>query len=132
MAFHVVVTNNLTDDMREAGKNVLSALDRVGMVVTGCFWLYIPEPEKWRLIIVSPDVDANGPLRTYEAVRNALLTVADKGVNLEDISVISPSNNMVKLLRKAIRTGVGAMGEVRFTGNIVDGVLIEDALIYRI
>jgi len=131
MAFHVVVTNNLTDDMREAGKNVLSALDRVGMVVTGCFWLYIPEPEKWRLIIVSPDVDANGPLRTYEAVRNALLTV-DIGVKLEDIGAISPSNNLVNLLRKAIRTGVGDKGEVRFTGNIVDGVLIEDALIYRI
>jgi hypothetical protein len=131
MAFHVVVTNNLTDDMKEAGKNVLSALDRAGMNVTACFWSYISQSERWRLIIVSPDVDAYGPLRTYEVVRDALVTVG-KGVNLEDISVISPSNNMVKLLKKAIRTGVGAMSEIRFTGNIVDGVLIEDTLIYRI
>ncbi|NIV68021.1 hypothetical protein GWN43_04130 [Candidatus Bathyarchaeota archaeon] len=49
---------------------------------------------------------------------------------MRQISVISTEHDLVKLLRAAIHTGPGISG-IRFTGNVINGVFIDDAYIYR-
>jgi hypothetical protein len=52
-------------------------------------------------------------------------------LGLEDIRLTTPDDNIVKLLRQPLRTGQGVSGN-RFKGNVIDGILIEDAYIYRV
>jgi hypothetical protein len=51
-------------------------------------------------------------------------------ISVNDISIISTDNALAKLIKSAIHTGKEIAG-IRFTGNVVNGVLIDDAFIYR-
>jgi hypothetical protein len=52
-------------------------------------------------------------------------------IGIQNISVVEPENPFVSLLSTAIDTGPGILG-IRFSQNIITGVLIEDAYIYRL
>ena len=57
-------------------------------------------------------------------------TAAIRGLYLRQITAVSPKDELVGRLRKAVRTGPG-ISSVRFTDNVIDNVLIEEAYIYR-
>jgi hypothetical protein len=50
---------------------------------------------------------------------------------VDDDGKVKKDDELVKLLRVLIRTGPDNLNEIRFTENVINGVLIEDALIYR-
>jgi hypothetical protein len=52
-------------------------------------------------------------------------------LSLQNISLVSPNDDLVKLLKAAIKTGPG-VSNIRFTGNVINNVFIEDAYIYRV
>ncbi len=52
-------------------------------------------------------------------------------ISLKDIIVLSPKDDPIALVAKMIRTGPGLSG-IRFTKNVINNKLIEDAYIYRI
>ncbi len=114
----------------EAGKALLHALDQAGVEVKAAFWLYLSEPDEWRLHLALPEVAEKGPREGYERVQGILEQSQLEGLSLMNITVIAPDNNLVRLLRSVIRTGPGIAG-IRLRGNVIDNVLIEDAYIYR-
>ncbi|NIR14929.1 MAG: hypothetical protein GWN86_13670, partial [Desulfobacterales bacterium] len=76
-------------------------------------------------------VDQEGPQKAYAAVQKVLAQLPSSfELSLRQISVISTEHDLVKLLRAAIHTGPGISG-IRFTGNVINGVFIDDAYIYR-
>jgi hypothetical protein len=52
-------------------------------------------------------------------------------IPLKDVTVIDSNDSLISLLRVAIKTGDGMSG-IRFTNNVINGALIEDAYIYRV
>jgi hypothetical protein len=56
MAEELLVRNNLTKEMIEAGKALIDNLDKAGLKVNTAMWLLYPESDTWKLIIVSPEV----------------------------------------------------------------------------
>ncbi len=132
MAEEVVVKEVLTKEMIEAGAELTRLLDQTSLVVSASLWLYIPESNIWRLIIVSPEVETSGPRKVYQKIQPVLSQILEEkpSIGLKDISVVENNNPLIALLRMAIRTGDGISG-IRFSRNTINGQFIEDAYIYR-
>ena len=52
-------------------------------------------------------------------------------LSLDDLALAKPDAPLVTLLRNAVRTGSGIHG-IRFSNNVMNGTVIEDAYIYRL
>lgn len=116
------------------GARLVEALDRAGLQVKAAFWFLIPELSVWRLFLASPIVVEQGRRAAYERVQEVLGELRSAGVeapSLDNISAVSPDDEIVRLLSTAVRTGPG-ISEIRFTSNTINGVFIEDAVIYRV
>jgi len=115
----------------EAGKALLSVLDKSRFSVKAALWFYLSDSNEWRLIFALPSVDRIGPQAAYEKMQSQLQKLDPKyNLTLQNISIVSPKENLIMLLKKAIRTGPGPSG-IRFTRNTINNVFIEDAYIYR-
>lgn len=125
-----MVGTTLVTEWIEAGKRLTEALDSASFEVVASLWFYDAESGEWRLIIASPVVDQQGPLEAYRVVQK-VLGVNTGGLTLNDISVVSPTHNLVKLLGIALKTGKEISG-IRFTRNRINDQFIEDAYIYRL
>lgn len=116
------------------GARLVEALDRDGLEVKAAFWFFIPELSVWRLFLASPIVVEQGRRAAYERVQEVLRQLSAAGVeapSLDEISAVPPDNGIVRLLSSAVHTGPG-ISEIRFTSNTINGVFIEDAVIYRV
>ena len=121
----------LVDPDKKAGEALLKKLDGIDFDVKAAFWFYLSEPNEWRLIFASTVVDKKGPKEAYETVQSELENLNERyELSLQNISLISSNDKLVKLLRAAIKTGPG-VSNIRFTGNVINSVFIEDAYIYR-
>ncbi len=132
MANEVVVTEQLTGEMVEAGRQLIAALDSAGIPISAAFWLYFPEPQTWRLVLASTRVDKFGPRKVYHNIQTVLLKLPDsKRLSLSDITVVENNAPLVTSLRKALGLAKDVEG-VRLGGNTIDGQYIEKAYLYFI
>lgn len=130
MAENTVVKEQLTEAMIEAGAQLTSKLDEIGLPVTAAFWLYVTDLNEWRLVFASPEVSSNGSRAVYEKIRRAVAELSGEGIALSNIGVLDPDADLVRLLKFAVRTGPG-VNRIRFSKNVINGHFIDDALIYR-
>jgi hypothetical protein len=126
----------LVDADMKAGEALLKKLDKIKFDVKAAFWFYMPDSEEWRLIFASPAVDKKGPKEAYEKVQSQLPELQqeleqDYELSLQNISLVSPNDDLVKLLKTAIKTGP-SISHIRFARNVINNVFIEDAYIYRV
>lgn len=120
----------LVDKNIEDGKALIQALDAKSLAIKAALWLFSSENNEWRLVIASPYVDKNGPRETYKFIQKTLKALPEVSLSLNDIFVMSPKNKLIELISTAIHTGNKIEG-IRFTNNVIDNTLIEDAFIYR-
>lgn len=113
----------------EDGKKLILALDNSTFQVVAALWFYDNEDGEWRLIVASPLVEEKGTKEAYAFIQKKIARLSPIGIALRQISVISPNNDLIKLLKVAIRTG-NVISGVRFTHNTINNVFIEDAYIY--
>lgn len=122
----------LVKEIIDDGKELIKALDETQFEVKAAMWFYLTDSDEWRLLIASPYVEENGPKKAYHLIQKELKKLSlPSGISLKDISLLSPQHDLIILMKKAIRTGAG-ISDIRFTRNVIDNRLIEDALIYRI
>ena len=115
----------------EEGEKLLNKLDQTGLEITSAFWCYMDEYERYRLVIATPSFDKYGIRKTYEKIQKVLRSNEDIDLSLETVLVLSPNDRLNKAMRTKFSTGPGISG-IRLTGNVIDGIYIEDAYIYRI
>jgi len=114
------------------GRQLIEELDKTEFDVCGALWFYLTDGDEWRLIIASAYADINGPKKSYEFIQNKMKKLPkDFDIPLSDITVLSPKDELIRLLRIAIRTKKSISG-IRFTRNVINNKLIEDAYIYRL
>jgi hypothetical protein len=132
MAQELLVGDQLTEDMITTGEHVVSGLDKLSVLVRGAFWLLLPDQHVWRLVIASPEVRTIGPKAVYRKVATALRRLQPnvRPIGTKDITVLEDNNQLVQLLRMLIKTGP-TVSRIRLSRNVVNGQLIEDALLYR-
>jgi hypothetical protein len=113
------------------GRLLVEALDRLQFECNGALWFQYATKD-WHFLLVSSWVDTKGPKKCYELIQSAINEIEEvHRIPLERISVLSPNDRLVRILKMAIRTGQG-MSQIRFARNTINGVFIEDALIYRL
>ena len=120
----------LVDGDMKAGEALLKKLDKSGFDVKAAFWFYMQDSEEWRLIIASTIVEKVGSKKASEKIQLQELNGRYE-LSLRNISLVSPSDNLIKLLKSAIKTGK-KIAHIRFTRNVINNVFIEDAYIYRL
>ena len=133
MVKSTLVTETLSEEMINAGRYLIKELDTTKSEIKSFFWFFFPEEKTWKLIIASPIVKNEGPRNFYKRINDINRKAEEKDqktISLNNITVITPDDEIVKLLNVAISTGNNISG-IRFTGNTINGVYIEDAYIYR-
>ncbi|WP_243288051.1 hypothetical protein [Geothrix terrae] len=132
MAQELLVGEYLTSDMINSGAALITALDRLNLMVKGAFWLLLPDQKNWRLVIASPEVRLHGPKAVYRKITMAIKKIPRNitPVGMKDVSVVEDKNPIFLMIRTVISTGPGISG-IRFSRNVINGQLVEDAYIYR-
>lgn len=128
-----MVETQLTDKLVEEGARLIRTLDESGVSPDAAFWYYFPDSGAWKLILVEMKVGPEGPRDIYKRIQKALNNLSPRPVvlSLEDVALEKPDAPIVSVLRSAIQTGRN-LGGIRFTKNVVNGTLIDDAYIYRL
>jgi len=126
----VAETALVADDI-QMGRRAAEAFDSFGPEARALFWFYMVEAGEWRLVVATPVVDEAGPKAAYTQIAKTLDRegIADE-LPLRRVSAMGADDPLVALLRKGIRTGPGISG-IRFSNNVINGVHIDDAYIYR-
>jgi len=125
-----LVTDNTgrPGDLVEEGERLLRKLEEKSFPISAAFLRYIDEEGLLRLVIVSPFVGQEGPLKTYGYIRNAVDELGDSvHFGLGDISVMSPSWSQFRDLRRTLEGEGGSRLGVRGAGRWLD----EDFYLYR-
>ncbi len=133
MVTETVLKESLSSEMIKSGETLTSLLDENKFSVTASFWFFLPDSNGWRFIIAGTEV-ANGTKSAYKQVQQILSkSIVENGssIQLKDITLVSPTDPLILLLKTALKTGNGISG-IRFTRNMINGVMIEDAFIYRL
>ena len=119
----------LRDDLNRAGKELLDALDSVGLRPQGAGWFYSHDFEDWRFYVASPLVEAIGRKRLYSALVDALGVVGDlDGLSVFDIHLEAPSDPLFQLVGGFFH--MQGDGELVIRNLFLNDVHIEAAL-YR-
>jgi hypothetical protein len=126
-----MVAATLVDADIQMGRELVQILDQAGFPVTGAAWMYFPDVEEWRLVIRTPEAATNLQ-NAYLKMSAAMDAKGDlrQRIDLTRIKVVPPSDRVLEAIGKSIR--VDGLGSVRFARNVIDGILIDDALIYRL
>ncbi|MDI9863062.1 hypothetical protein QM480_01895 [Flectobacillus sp. DC10W] len=128
MAKAILVEENI-----KVGEKILVELDKLIPDIIGAFWFLFEETEEWKLIFVSPTFDTKGPRFAYKLILDVLQknSIEENLIAFEDISILPVSSPIFTLLKTAIKTGKD-ISNIRFRKNSINGVIIEDAMLYRV
>lgn len=127
-----MVSMSLNEEWISAGEKLLRHLDETHVKVDAALWFYFADRETWKLLLSLPTEIQHGPKAAYEKVQKALFALGKEvTISLSDISIARAGDPLLKLLRLGIKTRKG-ISRIRFSKNVINGQLIEDALIYRL
>lgn len=118
------------DDILE-GRMLIEHLDRTDFKVNSALWFYISYSSKWKLVLATDYLKEHSLKEAYNFIQEELNKIKSANISLDNISLAKADDDLIKLLKAAIGTGPG-ISEIRFTRNVINGIMIEDALIYRI
>ncbi len=122
----------LVNEYIEETINLLTELDNIGFPVDAALWYYQSDSEEWQFLIATNLVDDIGKIATYKQIFDFIKSKKLlKYTPYRKITVISPSDPLISILRLAIVTGP-SLARIRFQNNFINNVYIEDALIYRL
>lgn len=121
----------LVDSDVEMGRELLRILDEAKFPVTAAAWIFFPDIEEWRLVVRTPKAEKN--------LQQALLELAvlldkrgdlRKRLDLSRVKLVPPKDKMLAAMSSIVK--VEGISSIRFSRNVIDGVLIDEALIYRL
>ena len=124
-----LVMSVLTPEMIKAGADFLQSLDAAKVPVAAAFWLFHGEEPDLRLVIASPEVGQIGKREFYGKLIDHLRALNRRELNSSNLTAVTPDDEIVVAVRKVFQ--LPGIGSIRFTGNVSNGILIPDALIYR-
>ncbi len=117
----------------EEGKQLLMELDKQEMQIDVAMWFYIAENNIWRFVISSSLFNNKSGQEIYaDFVDKFKDTKQVNNIGLENITLVTNNNNLIMLMKNAIKTDKKSISSIRFTSNTINGVLIDDAYIYRL
>ena len=84
-----MVTEQLTEKMREDGRVLTKALDNANLRLFSALWFYFEAANQWRYVFVSPMVDTAGPKETYKKVQKVIHHLKGKLTTISLFNVVA-------------------------------------------
>jgi len=121
----------LVDADVEMGRELVRILDEAKFPVTGAVWIYFPDVGEWRLIVRTPKAEKN----LQQALLEMAIALDERGdlrkrLDLSRVKLVPPKDKMLAAMGSIVRAE--GISSIRFTRNVINGVFIDDALIYRL
>jgi hypothetical protein len=122
----------LLPEVIDEGRRLIQALHASGFEFDAAFWLFLSEPERWKLMIASPIRDREGPLKSYSRFI-PIRDVMDPPLRLDttDVALVGCGDRLVKALRKRFDFQHAKDDEVIERGH-VDREYVEAAYLYQL
>lgn len=134
MVEEVLVREGLSTQHISCGKELLGRVERAGIKIVAAYWIRdrIAEISSWRLAIVTPEVDKQGPLKIYGKIHEVVLepTPISCGLDTNMIEVLGLNYSFYKALKSAVRSGK-ELSDVRLSQFVV-GDSLFDMYIYTL
>ena len=124
-----LVKQDLTPEMIQAGAEFIRVLDAAQVPVQSAFWIYHGEEPDWRLVIASPEVVQFGIRKFYGKLIDHQRALNRDEVNSSVVTALPPDDPIVAAVRKVYQ--IPGIAAKRVWGNVMNGILIPDLLIYR-
>ncbi len=98
---------------------MVAALREAKIPVRQVYWVHYPLPAEWRLVIVTPLVDTQGPRDVYVTVQQSTARAEDT-LPLQRIVVIGPDDPLARELALALtpRGGRAVQTPTTFTSTV--------------
>lgn len=117
-------------ELKQAGREMLAALDDIGLQPNGAMWLYFHNIGDWRFAVVSDLVPALGRTKIYGLIDAALAARKPvEGLTIFDVQLAAPDELFVRVISKVFQVHPGV--EVTLGNVAIDNVPVE-AFIYRL
>jgi hypothetical protein len=133
----MVRTSLVESDIRD-GQRLVSALRDSDanfsiphFLVKAAFWLFDKDSIEWRLVVATPLVDQRGPFSAYTDIQGVLRRLVPISLTMQDITVVSPNDKLVKVIKKAGKVPAGSTG-LRIGRARIDDTYVEDAYVYAL
>lgn len=126
-----MVKETLLESDIEAGKILLRELDAQNFQITTAMWFFYPDVGEWKLLLHSPRFDAEGGIASYSKISEIITALGSKMgmLSFNAIKLVYSRDALMAMLKKLAH--VSGISLVRVTSNYINGMYVDDALIYR-
>lgn len=121
----------VNDDISE-GKVLIERLDKTYFKVNSALWFYDTELQEWRFYLASDYLKEHTLQEAYRFIQDELKAINAIRISSDNISIVDSDDDLIKLIGYMMRTGEKDISDMRFSRNVINGVMVEDAVIYRI
>lgn len=131
MVDEILVKQDLTREMIDAGARLVDRLNGMDLRIKVAMWFFVPEGNKWRLLISTPlEVEA-GPGEVYDRIEKARMSLDEESAELLfwAVGLLNTRDEVVEAIASGIPVG-GTAKPVRFRG-VVRGRYVDDVLVYH-
>ena len=118
----------LNEDIDAAGR-LVNFLDDQGLTVRGALWLYDSDAERWRFVVAFKEKRKDITTFYLDVAKAKSAAQSNDLLDLSRVDIVDPDRSIFTALSGAI--SVSGDSRVRFSRNMINGVYLEDAMIYR-
>jgi hypothetical protein len=121
----------LVEDDVKAGMDLLKVLDSRGFAFTGAAWIFFPDLGDWKLVVRTPEA-AKDLSKAYLELAKAMDSRPGfrEQFDLSRVKLVPPSDRMLAAMSRVVHAE--GLNQIRFSRNVINGIFIDDALIYRL
>lgn len=118
----------LVEQQIKDGQALVRKFDQEDFSIVSAFWFYYPDHDAWKLVVATDE--AKDPIKAYTKLSGIMSAIDEQGFSLDipQIKLLKIDDKLIQAL-KIIR--IEGISNARFTSNMINGVYIDDALIYR-
>ncbi len=108
-----MVEANLTKELIDTGAKLVQKLDKRGLAPDAAFWLYSPEEQTWKLVLVEVKLAKKGPKAAYAEMQKILAGEKELGnLRLDDLVLENRTLASWSLFEKPCEPDQGSLGFV--------------------
>lgn len=126
-----MVAATLVESDIEASRALVTLLESAGFPLKAALWVYQSDAGRWRFV-VCPTEKRNDVTSFYRDFAKVITKANGQEaiLPLDRVDIVDDKSPLVAGLGKVLR--IEGLGNVRFTNNRINGVFLEDALIFRL
>jgi hypothetical protein len=116
----------------QAGIELIKRLDSSPLKPTKAFWMFYPDQSVWKLLVGGTKLGGKEIAQQYGLISKILSEMSRENnvLSFDDIKIIQPRDKVADALGAVFR--VGGLSTVRASRNMINGIYVDDALIYRL